>query len=115
MKNHYEPEGLEQQDALDQLIINELGQQDRLRQMMQSWEVRRRAQRRQRLIPFISNVLSVAALMVVGLIIHALIPKTTMASSSGEELRPLIDYVVGDHSGTTATPITPADSSQTEP
>lgn len=112
---HEGMDAIEGMDALDKLIADELGQQERLRNMMQSWETRKRAQRRSRLIPFISNILSVAALMIAGLIIHALVPKTTIASSSAEEYRPLIDYVVGGHAEPAATPVVPTDSAETEP
>ena len=70
----FSPEEPEQLDALDELIINELGQQQRLRAMMQRWELRQRRARRLRLLPIVSNILSVAALMILGFVLQALVP-----------------------------------------
>lgn len=81
--NHHPEE--EPLDAFDQLIVNELGQQARWRGLMQEWEQQQRRRRRMRLLPVFSNIASVAALMIMGLILQAFLPKTK-----------LIDQVVVD-------------------
>ena len=107
MDTKYNPEESQQLDALDGLIIEELGQQQRLRTMMKQWDQqmpqesseeqhalvklqqdqRRRALRRLRLVPIVSNILSVAALMTVGFILHALLPSLHATTSiSAEEI-----------------------------
>ncbi len=83
--NHNEDE--ERIDALDHLIFRELGQQDTWRQTMQQWEERQRQrqqQRRYRLIPVLSNIASVAALFILGLIVEAMVPNTQLFDSINE-------------------------------
>lgn len=82
-------------DALDELIANELTKQAQLRSLMQSWEQRRRQQRRLRLAPVISNILSVAALMVLGFFLQAMLPQARLADSSpATKLVPVIEQWV---------------------
>ena len=75
MENSYLHDNEERIDQLDHLLFRELGAQQQWRQTFQLWEQRQRQQRRLRLIPFISNVASVAALFIVGLLIKAFVPK----------------------------------------
>lgn len=76
---YQQPDTAEQQDALDQLIIDELGQQARWRGLMQDWEEQQRRRRRRRILPVLSNIASVAALMILGFILQTLIPRTNLA------------------------------------
>ena len=68
-------------DALDHLIFHEIGQQAQWAQTMKMWEERARQQRRHRLLPVLSNVASVAALFVLGLIVEAMVPGIKIADS----------------------------------
>jgi len=118
MENKYNIEDSERLDALDELIVNELAAEQRLRQQMRSWdeaqrrqEQRRRTQRRVRLVPIISNILSVAALMTVGFILQALMPKLVASTNT---LPAVINAPVGTPASTAddaIAPILPADSS----
>jgi len=79
-------------------------------------EQRRRA-RRLRLVPFVSNILSVAALMTVGFIIQALLPSlnATTTTSAVDELHPAIEQVMPVHSAGSEAPIAvPKDSAAAE-
>ena len=135
MENKYNIEEPEQLDALDQLIIDELGQQQRLRAMMRQWDEeqsegcvedqhtlvlklqeQRRRQRRLRLVPIISNILSVAALMTVGFILQAVLPTlkaTNPTPSVG--LPPVVDTIIPTTHVATDTPLTiPTDTATAE-
>lgn len=134
MENKYTFEESEQLDALDHLIIDELAHQQRLRQQMRLWDqqmqvpdnaliLRRQEQRRRarrlRLVPFVSNILSVAALMTVGFIIQALLPSlnATTTTSAVDELSPTIEQVLPatPSSSSVQTPVAvPADSAAAE-
>lgn len=132
MENKYTFEESGQLDALDHLIIDELAHQQRLRQQMRLWDqqmqvpdnaliLRRQEQRRRarrlRLVPFVSNILSVAALMTVGFIIQALLPSlnATTTTSAVDELSPTIEQVMPVHSAGSETPIAaPQDSAAAE-
>jgi len=132
MENKYTFEESEQLDALDHLIIDELAHQQRLRQQMRLWDqqmqvpdnaliLRRQEQRRRarrlRLVPFVSNILSVAALMTVGFIIQALLPSlnATTTTSAVDELSPTIEQVMPAHSAGSEAPIAaPQDSAAAE-
>lgn len=132
MENKYIFEESEQLDALDHLIIDELAHQQRLRQQMRLWDqqmqvpdnaliLRRQEQRRRarrlRLVPFVSNILSVAALMTVGFIIQALLPSlnATTTTSAVDELSPTIEQVMPAHSAGSEAPIAvPQDSAAAE-
>ena len=134
MENKYTFEEPEQLDALDNLIIDELGHQQRLRHLMQLWdqqqtddpaalalrqqEQRRRA-RRLRLVPIVSNILSVAALMTVGFIIQSLLPtlNASTTASSADDILPAIEQVLPATPSSSAvqTPVAvPADSAAAE-
>ena len=134
MENKYTFEEPEQLDALDNLIIDELGHQQRLRHLMQLWdqqqtddpaalalrqqEQRRRA-RRLRLVPIVSNILSVAALMTVGFIIQSLLPtlNASTTASSADDILPAIEQVLPTTPSSSAvqTPVAvPADSAAAE-
>lgn len=127
MKDIYTPEETpERLDALDELIVQELGKQQQLRDMMKQWdgeqlavdceqvaEEKRRRARRLRLMPIISNILSVAALMTVGFILQALIPKsavTTVTNGTATDICPVIEHVVGGPADNTSPQAVPADS-----
>ena len=137
MKDIYTPkETPERLDALDEIIVQELGRQQQLRDMMKQWygqqttegseqtaicreqaaEEKRRRARRLRLMPIVSNILSVAALMTVGFILQALIPKsavTTVTNSTATD----IEQVLPTTPSSTAvqTPVAvPADSAAAE-
>ena len=134
MKDIYTPkETPERLDALDELIVQELGRQQQLRDMMKQWdgqqtiegseqtaicreqaaEEKRRRARRLRLMPIISNILSVAALMTFGFILQALIPKnavTTITNGTTTDICPVIEHVVGGPADTTSPQAVPADS-----
>lgn len=134
MENKYTFEESEQLDALDHLIIDELAHQQRLRQQMRLWDqqmqvpdnaliLRRQEQRRRarrlRLVPFVSNILSVAALMTVGFIIQALLPSlnATTTTSAVDDIRPAIEQVLPatPSSSSVQTPVAvPADSAAAE-
>lgn len=132
MENKYTFEESEQLDALDHLIIDELAHQQRLRQQMRLWDqqmqvpdnaliLRRQEQRRRarrlRLVPFVSNILSVAALMTVGFIIQALLPSlnATTTTSAVDDIRPAIEQVMPVHSAGSEAPIAvPKDSAAAE-
>lgn len=132
MENKYTFEESGQLDALDHLIIDELAHQQRLRQQMRLWDqqmqvpdnaliLRRQEQRRRarrlRLVPFVSNILSVAALMTVGFIIQALLPSlnATTTTSAVDELHPAIEQVMPVHSAGSEAPIAvPKDSAAAE-
>lgn len=134
MENKYTFEESEQLDALDHLIIDELAHQQRLRQQMRLWDqqmqvpdnaliLRRQEQRRRarrlRLVPFVSNILSVAALMTVGFIIQALLPSlnATTTTSAVDDIRPAIEQVLPATPSSSAvqTPVAvPADSAAAE-
>ena len=95
----------ERWDALDDLIVSELGKQQQWRDTMDAWEARRRQQRRLRLAPVISNLFSVAALMVVGFILQALIPQTRLADeTSTERLFPVLEHFMEADSTTAVRP-----------
>ena len=68
-------------DALDHLIFRELGQQAQWQQTMQHWEQRARQQRRRRFLPVLSNIASVAALFILGLIVQAMVPGINLSDS----------------------------------
>ena len=88
----HHPDTMENHDALDQLIIGELGQQVRWRKLMQDWEQQQRKRRRMRLLPVFSNIASVAALMIMGFILQAFLPKTNLANQiTTEPLMPHFD------------------------
>ena len=118
MENKYNIEDPERLDALDELIVNELAAEQRLRQQMRSWdeaqrrqEQRRRTQRRVRLVPIISNILSVAALMTVGFILQALMPKLVASTNTlPTAINPPVGTSVPSAEDAIA-PILPADSS----
>lgn len=127
MNDIYTPEETpERLDALDEMIVQELGKQQQLRDMMKQWdgelkavdceqavEEKRRRARRLRLMPIVSNILSVAALMTVGFILQALIPKnavTTITNGSATDLSPVIEHVVGGSTDNTSPQAVPADS-----
>lgn len=132
MENKYTFEESEQLDALDHLIIDELAHQQRLRQQMRLWDqqmqvpdnaliLRRQEQRRRarrlRLVPLVSNILSVAALMTVGFIIQALLPSlnATTTTSAVDDIRPAIEQVMPVHSAGSEAPIAvPQDSAAAE-
>ena len=135
MENKYTFEEPEQLDALDNLIIDELGHQQRLRHLMQLWdqqqqtedpaalalrqqEQRRRA-RRLRLVPIVSNILSVAALMTVGFIIQSLLPtlNASTTASSADDILPAIEQVLPTTPSSSAVQThvaVPADSAAAE-
>jgi predicted nucleic acid-binding Zn ribbon protein len=127
MKDIYTPEETpERLDALDELIVQELGKQQQLRDMMKQWdgqqvamdcgevaEEKRRRARRLRLMPIVSNILSVAALMTFGFILQALIPKsamTTITNGTSTDISPVIEHVVGGSADKTSPQAVPADS-----
>ena len=134
MENKYTFEESGQLDALDHLIIDELAHQQRLRQQMRLWDqqmqvpdnaliLRRQEQRRRarrlRLVPFVSNILSVAALMTVGFIIQALLPSlnATTTTSAVDELSPTIEQILPatPSASSVQTPVAvPADSAAAE-
>lgn len=133
MENKYTFEESGQLDALDHLIIDELAHQQRLRQQMRLWDqqmqvpdnaliLRRQEQRRRarrlRLVPLVSNILSVAALMTVGFIIQALLPSlNATTTTSADDIRPAIEQVLPATPSSSAvqTPVTvPADSAAAE-
>lgn len=68
-------------DALDHLIFRELGQQAQWQQEMRRWEQRARQQRRLRILPVLSNIASVAALFILGIIIQAMVPGINISNS----------------------------------
>ena len=68
-------------DALDHLIFRELGQQAQWQQTMDRWEQRARQQRRLRILPVLSNIASVAALFILGIIVQAMVPGINIANS----------------------------------
>ena len=68
-------------DALDHLIFRELGQQAQWQQAMRHWEQRARQQRRLRILPVLSNIASVAALFILGIIIQAMVPGIDLSNS----------------------------------
>ena len=68
-------------DALDHLIFRELGQQAQWQQTMNHWEQRARQQRRLRFLPVLSNIASVAALFILGLIVEAMVPGINLSNS----------------------------------
>lgn len=135
MENKYNIEEPEQLDALDQLIIDELGQQQRLRSMMRQWDEeqsegcvedqhalvlklqeQRRRQRRLRLVPIISNILSVAALMTVGFILQAVLPTLKATNPTpAVGLPPVVDTIIPTTHVATETPLTiPTDTASAE-
>jgi len=93
-------------DALDHLIFHEIGQQAQWAQTMKMWEERARQQRRHRLLPVLSNVASVAALFVLGLIVEAMVPGIKIADS-------LVDSPSAP--AVEQTPVQPAPSSAVTP
>lgn len=68
-------------DALDHLIFRELGQQAQWQQAMRHWEQRARQQRRLRFLPVLSNIASVAALFILGIIVQAMVPDINLSDS----------------------------------
>ena len=68
-------------DALDHLIFRELGQQAQWQQAMRHWEQRARQQRRLRFLPVLSNIASVAALFILGIIVQAMVPGINLSDS----------------------------------
>ena len=112
MENKYNVEDTERLDALDELIVSELGEQQRLRLMMQAWETRKRTARRLRLVPIISNILSVAALMTIGFILQALMPDMNVGavSATEDECHQMIENVTGTSTNETSPQVLPADS-----
>ena len=103
IKLNHHPEAVETQDALDRLIIDELGQRERWRGLMQGWELQQLRRRRMRLLPVLSNIASVAALMIVGFVLQALFPKTTLADrTQTEKMIPAIEQWVS-HSDSAAS------------
>lgn len=68
-------------DVLDHLLFRELGQQEQWQQTMAMWEQRARQKRRLRILPVLSNVASVAALFVLGLIVEAMVPGVRISDS----------------------------------
>lgn len=103
--NDYTHQPDERLDALDQLIVCELGKQQQWRDTMRAWEARRRQQRRLRLAPVISNLLSVAALMVVGFIMQALIPRVHLTNeTAAERLLPVMEHFMESDSTAAVRP-----------
>jgi ABC-type Fe3+-siderophore transport system permease subunit len=96
---------METNEQYDDLIIRELGRQAQWRVQMQAWEQQRRQQRRIRLAPVISNILSVAALMIVGFFLQAMIPHTKLADKTPVgSLTPVIEQLTeSDSTHTTCT------------
>lgn len=95
IKLNHHPETEEPQDALDHLIINELGQQARWRGIMQEWDMQQRRRRRLRLLPVMSNIASVAALMILGFILQAFLPKTQLVdSTAASQAVPVMEQLV---------------------
>ena len=90
-------------DPVDRLIEAEFGRQEELRRMMRQWDARaatavedarRRHIRRLRAAHIVSNILSLAALMILGFIVQALMPKTIARSSTAaDSLRPIVEHV----------------------
>lgn len=104
MKEMNLPDDNERLDALDELLIREMGHQAQWRQTMLDWEARQRRQRRLRLMPVISNVLSVAALMILGFILQALIPQTKLTDEAASHpLLPTLEQLVKPDSTSTTT------------
>ncbi len=79
MENNTYQDNEERIDQLDHLLFRELGSQQQWRHTFQMWEQRQRQQRRLRLVPFISNAASVAALFIVGVLVQAFVPKLTLS------------------------------------
>jgi len=101
----------EQLDDLDKRIIHELGEQARLRAMMQMWEARRRATLRRKLIPIVSNIISVAALMVLGLILQTMIPGRAINTQIPvKDYQPKIEQTTEGTTDKASLPSHPADS-----
>ena len=119
-----------QHDAIDQLIIDELGHQQKLRQKMMEWDRQvalgapsrlasdnhHRLRLRHRLVPIVSNILSIAALMVVGLILQALVPGFGLTSQvTSNQLLPAVrQTITSSPSGTEAVHVLP-DTAAVEP
>ena len=80
-------------DVLDHLLFRELGQQEQWQQTMAMWEQRARQKRRLRILPVLSNVASVAALFVLGLIVEAMVPGVRI-SDSVVQPQPTVQTVV---------------------
>lgn len=79
-----DPQQLENEeriDEVDHLIFRELGQEAKWRQTLAVWDQRARQQRRLRILPVLSNVASVAALFVLGLIVEAMVPGVPVSDS----------------------------------
>ncbi|MCR4994450.1 MAG: hypothetical protein K6A32_03585 [Bacteroidales bacterium] len=95
-------------DALDHLIFRELGQQAQWQQTMAMWNQRARQQRRLRFIPVLSNIASVAALFILGLILEAAVPGIGV-SDSLVPAKPAIEQSLTPSS--TASPGNPSASS----
>ena len=68
-------------DALDHLIFRELGHQAQWHQTMAMWDQRVRQQRRLRILPVLSNIASVAALFILGLIVQSMVPGVSISNS----------------------------------
>ena len=100
-------------DALDHLIFRELGQQAQWQQTMEMWEQRARQQHRLRILPVLSNIASVVALFVLGLIVQAMVPGVRISDSLVQP-QPSGQTVVSADSTATDTidafVLTPADS-----
>lgn len=78
MENNTYQDNEERIDQLDHLLFRELGIQQQWRRTFQTWEQRQRQQRRLRLVPFISNAASIAALFIVGVLVQAFVPKLVL-------------------------------------
>jgi hypothetical protein len=119
-----------QHDAIDQLIIDELGHQEQLRRKMKEWDCRmaletpsrlssndrQRLLRRHRLVPIISNILSIAALMVVGLILQALVPGFGLTSqATSDQLLPAVEKTINSSPSAPAAGSILPDTAAVEP
>ncbi len=76
--NTLPPTDEERIDALDHLVFRELGHQAQWRDTFARWEQRQQRARRRRLIPVFSNIASVAALFLLGLIFQAMVPNLSI-------------------------------------
>lgn len=84
-----------QPDALDNLILNELNEQARWHQTFAAWDARQRQQRRRRLLPVLSNIASVAALVVLGFVLHALVPvQKLVGNTTADQMIPKMEQLV---------------------
>ena len=104
----YNNEPEETMDELDQLIAHEINSQAQWQAMMQDWEQRKRRQRRLRLLPVISNIVSVAALMVLGFFIQSLMPEAKLADQNkADQLIPVIEKLVTPTDSTVIESVSP--------